>query len=47
MTRPSNNEALLNGSRLFSAYTSRSGVRFWIITEHDRSATTFLLPDEY
>jgi hypothetical protein len=23
------------------------GVKFWIITEADRSATTFLLPDEY
>ena len=33
--------------RLLSAYHSRSGVKFWIITEADRSATTVLLPSEY
>ena len=33
--------------RLLSAYHSRAGVKFWIITEADRSATTVLLPDEY
>jgi hypothetical protein len=33
--------------RLLSAYHSRSGVKFWIITEADRSVTTVLLPDEY
>ena len=33
--------------RLLSAYTSSAGVKFWIITEADRSATTFLLPAEY
>lgn len=43
----SNNEALQNGFRLLSAYTSEGGVIFWIITEHDRSVTTFLLPEEY
>ena len=35
------------GFRLLSAYTSSAGVKFWIITEADRSATTFLLPAEY
>ena len=25
----------------------RDGTKFWVITESDRSATTFLLPDEY
>jgi hypothetical protein len=30
-----------------SAYTDRNGVKFWIITEHDRSVTTVLLPDDY
>lgn len=43
----SNNEALESGYRLLSAYTSAEGVKFWIITEHDRSVTTFLLPEEY
>ncbi len=42
-----NNAALLHGARLLSAYTSQAGVKFWIITEWDRSATTALLPDEY
>jgi len=38
---------VLDGSRLFSVYHDRAGVRFWIITEADRSATTILLPSEY
>ncbi|MBD7971103.1 hypothetical protein [Paenibacillus gallinarum] len=42
-----NNEALESRSRLLSAYTNASGVKFWIITEYDRSVTTFLLPEEY
>jgi hypothetical protein len=46
-----NDEALAEGvGRIFSAYDVPSGassVRVWIITEHDRSATTILLPDEY
>lgn len=33
--------------RLFSVYRDRQGVKFWIITEADRSATTVLLPSEY
>lgn len=44
----SNNYALLHGGRLFSAYhTEKDHVKFWIITEADRSVTTVLLPDEY
>ena len=42
-----NELSLKQGFRLLSAYTSASGVRFWIITEADRSATTLLLPEEY
>ena len=38
--------SLKNGFRLLSAYTTPCG-KLWIITEADRSATTFLLPDEY
>jgi hypothetical protein len=32
---------------LLSAYRSSQGVKFWIITEADRTATTILLPNEY
>ena len=38
---------LEEGHRLLSAYTAANGVKFWIITEWDRSATTILLPDDY
>lgn len=42
-----NEEALETGGRIMSAYRDRNGVKFWIITEYDRSATTILLPEEY
>lgn len=42
-----NNQALRDGSRLFSVYHDRTGAKFWIITEADRSATTVLLPEDY
>ena len=42
-----NELSLEEGFRLLSAYTSATGVKFWIVTEADRSATTFLLPEEY
>lgn len=42
-----NDLSLEHGLRLLSAYTDRGGVRFWIITEADRSVTTVLLPDDY
>ena len=45
--REANEFALADGERLFSVYTTRDGICFWIITEADRSATTVLLPDEY
>ena len=41
-----NDLALEEGSRLFSVYFSID-IKFWIITEHDRSATTILLPEDY
>lgn len=42
------NEAAVNErARLLSSYTTGEGVRFWIITEADRSLTTVLLPEEY
>ena len=42
-----NDEALQEGARLLSVYRDRSGTKFWIITEWDRSATTVLLPEDY
>lgn len=43
----SNDRAVNDGTRLLSSYTTLQGVRFWIITEADRSVTTVLLPEEY
>ncbi len=45
--REANDQALYESARLFSVYVSETGVRFWVITEADRSVTTVLLPDEY
>ncbi len=33
--------------RIFSAFKTAQGVKIWIISEADRSATTLLLPSEY
>ncbi|MGE3779533.1 MAG: hypothetical protein AB7F89_20255, partial [Pirellulaceae bacterium] len=45
--RRENELALASGFRLFSVYELKDGIRFWIITEADRSATTVLLPEDY
>lgn len=45
--REENELSLKEGFRLLSAYRSAKGVKFWIITEADRSATTVLLPEDY
>jgi hypothetical protein len=47
-----NDQALVDGSRLLSAYRTLKNVRIWIITEAaddsgHRAATTALLPSEY
>jgi hypothetical protein len=42
-----NEQALMHGGRLFSIYVSSQNIKFWIITENDRSATTVLLPEDY
>src|SRR5262245_22159819 len=44
-----NEQALQDGSRLLSAYTTKSGTKLWIITEAaddtgERATTTILLP---
>ena len=41
-----NEFSLKHGFRLLSAYNTHLG-KLWIITEADRSVTTFLLPEEY
>jgi hypothetical protein len=43
----SNERALRFGGRLFSSYHSTQDVKFWIITECDRSVTTVRLPEDY
>ncbi len=47
-----NDQALLDGSRILSAFTTRKGQRIWIITEavNDvglRYSSTILTPEEY
>lgn len=50
-----NDRALVEGERILSAYPidpakpakGYGADVFWIITEADRSVTTYLLPDEY
>ncbi len=47
-----NDEAVKDGSRILSAYTLKSGVKVYVITEAqdddgNRAATTLLLPEEY
>jgi len=50
--RQANEQSLLDGSRLLSAYRTSLGEKIWIITEAvddagHRAATTVLLPSEY
>jgi hypothetical protein len=47
-----NDEAVKDGARVISAYSTLRGVKIWIITEAtdgkgQRPATTILLPSEY
>lgn len=42
-----NEFSLGNRLRLFSVYHDRNGMKFWIITEADRSSTAVLLPEDY
>lgn len=45
--RAENRFSITRNLRILSAYTLSTGVKVWIITEADRSATTILLPSEY
>jgi hypothetical protein len=42
-----NELSVAEGFRILSAYETKKGVKLWVITEADRSATTILLPEEY
>jgi hypothetical protein len=42
-----NDFSVQNRLRILSAYTIPEGPKVWVITESDRSVTTFLLPEEY
>ena len=42
-----NELSLKEGFRLLSVYHDRNRVKFWIISEADRSSTTILLPEDY
>lgn len=45
--REANNRALTENTRLLSVYHSAKRIKFWIITEADRSVTTVLMPEDY
>jgi len=50
--RQANDQSLIDGSRLLSAYRTSLGEKLWVITEAvddmgNRAATTILLPSEY
>ena len=45
--KQANEHSLKDGTRLLSCYRTPAGDRLYIITEHDRSMTTILLPEEY
>ena len=45
--KQANEDALLENLRLLSCYRTPEGDRLYVITEHDRSVTTILLPEEY
>lgn len=45
--RAENELSVEKGYRILSAYKLHNGVKVWVITEWDRSATTILLPSEY
>lgn len=45
--KATNETAVQRGYRILSSYRLSDARNVWIITEADRSATTFLLPSEY
>jgi hypothetical protein len=45
--KAANDRALVERTRILSVYRSAAGLKFWIITEASRTATTILLPEDY
>lgn len=45
--KEANDDALASGGRILSSYRIPEKGKLWAITEHDRSATTLLLPQDY
>ena len=45
--KAANDLSVQRGSRILSSYILVTEVKIWLITESDRSVTTFLLPSEY
>ena len=45
--RQANESALVEGSRILSAYETDGQPKIWIITEADRTSTCVLFPSEY
>ena len=45
--KATNDQSLIDGSRILSAYRTSKEEKIWIITEADRSITTVLLPEDY
>jgi hypothetical protein len=45
--KQANEDALIHGDRIVSHYKLGGGRRIYIITEHDRSSTAIMLPEEY
>ncbi|MDN7482253.1 hypothetical protein QZM38_15580 [Burkholderia orbicola] len=45
--RQQNELSIEAGLRLLSSYVLANGQTVWVITEWDRSSTTFLLPGDY
>ena len=45
--RAANELALIKRTRLWSVYHAGNGIKFWLITEADRSATSVLMPEDY
>jgi len=42
-----NKYAIKHGHQILSIYHTGKGLKFWVITEWNRSVTTLLLPEDY
>ena len=45
--KQTNDRAVVDGTRILSAYRAANGTRFWIITDALGASTTILLPEDY